>query len=395
VTRVIVTDGEQRAALAAVRSLGAAGHEVYVCSSRPESIAAASRYCAGSHQVHDALSSPDDFVSDVQAVAASRTAAVLLPVSEGSLLAVLPRRERFKCAIPFSAAQSFVDICDKRIVLERATNHGVQVPQQTVIPAKEDISALTNDFRYPVVVKPSRSVAGLEGDRVKVGVAYASDARALRYELNRIPANAYPLLVQQRIIGEGFGISVLVWDGELIAAFAHRRLREKPPTGGVSVLRESIPLNHDLLSRSLALLEDFQWRGVAMVEYKLDEQAKKPYLMEINGRLWGSLQLAIDAGVNFPDLLVQLALGKKPAPVTTYKLGVRSRWEWGDVDNLISSVLHPSRTRAAFPDAPERGRLRAIADFVRGFSRANQPEIFRIDDLGPILRETADWIRRR
>jgi predicted ATP-grasp superfamily ATP-dependent carboligase len=280
-------------------------------------------------------------------------------------------------------------------VLQRATRHGVSVPQQTLIAEKDDPSAANKDFRYPVVIKPSRSVAGGEGDRVRVGVSYASDPRGLRQALNRIPENAYPLLVQQRITGPGFGISVLVWDGELIAAFAHRRLREKPPTGGVSVLRESIALNHDLLSRSLALLQDFQWRGVAMVEYKLEEEANTPYLMEINGRLWGSLQLAIDAGVNFPELLVQLALGNKPAPVTNYKLGVRSRWEWGDVDNLLSSVLHPSRTRAAFPDAPQPGRLRVIADFVLGFSPANRPEIFRRDDLGPILRETADWIRGR
>lgn len=393
--RVVISDGEQRAALAAVRSLGKAGHDVYVCSTRPSSIAGASRYCADANQVADSLTSPAEFVNDLLRITRERRADVMLPVSEPALLAVLPDRGRFQCAIPFASAQSFIDICDKNMVLERAARHGVSVPQQTLILEKGDPNGLKRDFTYPVVLKPSRSVAGKEGDRVKVGVSYAANARGFRDALNRIPANAYPVLVQQRITGPGFGISVLIWDGKLLAAFAHRRLREKPPTGGVSVLRESIPLDHNLLTRSLALLADFQWRGVAMVEYKLDEATGVPCLMEINGRLWGSLQLAIDAGVDFPKLLVDAALGENPAPVTSYAIGVRSRWEWGDVDNLIASVLHPSRFAAAFPETPPRGRLSALSDFVRGFSAANRPEIFRKDDLGPILRETADWFRRR
>jgi hypothetical protein len=36
-----------------------------------------------------------------------------------------------------------------------------------------------------------------------------------------------------------------------------------------------------------------------MVEFK-DDGVNPPCLMEINGRFWGSLQLAIDAGVDFP-----------------------------------------------------------------------------------------------
>jgi hypothetical protein len=131
-----------------------------------------------------------------------------------------------------------------------------------------------------------------------------------------------------------------------------------------------------------------------MVEYKLHTNTGVPYLMEINGRLWGSLQLAIDAGVDFPKLLVELALGATPARVTTYEIGVRSRWEWGDVDHLLASVLHPSRF-ASFPDRPRYPRLAAVAGFIRGFAPGNRHEIFRRDDLGPMIRETTDWFRRQ
>jgi predicted ATP-grasp superfamily ATP-dependent carboligase len=217
----------------------------------------------------------------------------------------------------------------------------------------------------------------------------------LREELEQIPADAYPVLLQQQINGFGLGVSVLLWESDLIAAFAHRRIREKPPSGGVSVLRESIPLDGRLLSQSLALLRNFKWKGVAMVEYKIDGDSGIPYLMEINGRFWGSLQLAIDAGVDFPNLLVQLALGANPKPVTTYRTGVRSRWEWGDIDHLLAIMLRPSKPISTPPTVPKLQRFGAIADFVRGFNRINRTEVFRRDDPRPFYRETVNWFRRR
>ena len=393
--RVLVTDGEQRAALAVVRSLGRTGYEVHVCSSRSHSIAGSSRYCANSRKVADPLRDPERFLSDLTRLAIAMKADVLLPVTEAALLAVLPNRNQFHCAIPFADASTFELICDKREVLKAARTHGIGVPAQEEIATPQDASRPNGELHFPVVLKPCRSVAGIEDQRIHAGVTYAASAESLHDALVRIPIAAYPVLLQQRIDGPGFGISVLVWNGELRAAFAHRRIREKPPSGGVSVLRESIPLDHDLLSRSLALLRDFSWQGVAMVEYKLDEETGLPYLMEINGRLWGSLQLAIDAGVDFPNLLVQCALGANPAPVTTYDSGVRLRWEWGEVDHLLASLFHSSQSVVVSHNKPRRRRLSALNEFFHGFGDANRAEVFRSDDPGPFLRETIDWFRRR
>src|SRR5439155_108988 len=115
-------------------------------------------------------------------------------------------------------------------------------------------------------------------------------------------------------------------------AGAARRLREKPPAGGVSVYRESIAAPPELVAAGTRLLEVLDWRGVAMVECKRDLATNRYVFMEVNGRLWGSLQLAIDAGVDFPALLVACASGREVAPVWDYQVGVRSRWVWGDVD---------------------------------------------------------------
>jgi len=324
-----------------------------------------------------------------------KKADVLLPVTEASLLAVLPRRERFSCVIPFPAADAFERICDKRGVLERAALRGVAVPTQIEIAKPSERKRLDQAPNFPLVLKPSRSVSGPEGGRARAGVAYASDSAELNAALDSFPPAAYPILIQQRITGPGFGISVLLWDGELRAAFAHRRIREKPPSGGVSVLRESIPLDTGLLSKCVDLLRDFNWQGVAMVEFKLDDRSGTPCLMEINGRFWGSLQLAIDAGVDFPNLLVQSALGMNPALATAYRTGVKSRWEWGDVDQLLSTVLHPKKALGRSSPVLRRPRLSAFADFFRAFSSDNSPEVFRHDDPVPFFQETVNWFRGR
>lgn len=94
-------------------------------------------------------------------------------------------------------------------------------------------------------------------------------------------------------------------------------------------------MDEALYERTINLLDAFGWSGVAMVEYKVDERSGEPVLMEINGRFWGSLQLAVDAGVDFPRLLAEINLGGKPPRTRSYRF-VRSRWFWGDVDHAIA-----------------------------------------------------------
>jgi predicted ATP-grasp superfamily ATP-dependent carboligase len=182
---------------------------------------------------------------------------------------------------------------------------------------------------------------------------------------------------------------VLRWDGRTIAVFAHRRLREKPPAGGVSVYRESIAPDPALAAAGCRLLDALDWQGVAMVECKRDAVTGRHVFMELNGRLWGSLQLAIDAGVDFPALLVASALGREVAPVTDYRVGVRSRWFWGDVDQLLSRVRRSPR--ALHLAAGDGSRLLAVRDFFRLHRGLDREEVWRWRDPGPFILETLQW----
>ncbi|HMH26496.1 MAG TPA: ATP-grasp domain-containing protein [Gemmatimonadaceae bacterium] len=393
---VIVTDGEQRAALAVVRSLGAAGYRCIVTSSSFPSIAGASRFVARTVTVPSALERPTEFADAVVALTATEGAAVVLPITEQSLLAILPVRDRLCPAIvPFPDIAAFSALTDKERLLKEASTLGIAIPAQEIV---RDIYALAatdlSRLRYPMVIKPARSVSVHSGARAKFSVSYAADASELHRTLHSLPPAAFPVLLQQRVVGPGTGIFLLLWDGKLKAQFAHERLCEKPPSGGESVYRESVAIDDDLRDRSRALLDRFGWSGVAMVEYKRDSATGQPYLMEVNGRFWGSLQLAIDSGVDFPRILVACALGEDNQKMPSYRVGVRSRWWWGQIDNLVGRAR---RSSTSVPLPPEtRTSVRSVGDLLLGpFRRADYEEVLRWTDPGPFWNETVRWIGRR
>lgn len=391
---VLVTDGEERAALAVVRSLGRTGARVTVVSRRGPSLAGASRFCHRALRAPDPLTSPGDFAGFVAGIVRDLGIQVVLPIAEPSLLALLGERERLRPAvIPFPPLEVFRRLSDKAALLEAAPRFGISVPQQVQVDSREELCARKPGLRFPLVAKPARTVGESLGVRARLGVSHLADAAALDALVAVLPAQAFPLLLQQRIVGPGVGVFLLPWEGLPYAVFSHRRLREKPPAGGVSVYRESIAADPELTRRSLDLLAAFQWEGVAMVEYKVDAETGTPYLMEINGRFWGSLQLAVDAGVDFPRLLLELASGKRPVPVTHYTLGVRSRWWWGDMDHLLSRLRRSNEELAMPPGSPTKAK--AVREFFRLWRPGDRNEILRLSDPMPFVRETADWFARR
>jgi predicted ATP-grasp superfamily ATP-dependent carboligase len=319
-----------------------------------------------------------------------------LPIAEQSVIALLPTRDRlFPATIPFPDIADVDALRDKERLLREAAGLGIMVPAQKVVRDAEDLASVdVSPLRYPVVIKPARSVSECLGPRATFSVSYACDEKELTRKIRVLPPAAFPLLLQERIVGPGIGIFLLLWDGQVMAEFAHQRLTEKPPSGGVSVYRESIVLDENLRDQSVALLKRFNWRGVAMVEYKRDSASGQSYLMEINGRFWGSLQLAIDSGVDFPRILIGCALGESFDGVPTYHAGVRSRWWWGQIDHVVGRVR---RSRQPEPVPPgSRSFPRVLGDLLIGpIRRRDYEEVLRWNDPRPFFNETIRWIRRQ
>lgn len=394
---VLVTDGEERAALAVVRSLGRAGYRVCLCSPRRRSLAGGSRFVLAEMVVPDPLESPQGYAQRVGELVSEWGIDLILPVADGSILSLLPVRDELGAEVVAPSHSSFLAVSNKALVSRVAREVGIAVPRQWVLQSHDQLDeVLEGGVEFPLVIKPARSVGGddeANGRRVRLSVSHAATRAELVEGLSNLPDEAYPVLLQQRIIGPGMGVFLLLWDGELLAAASHRRLREKPPSGGMSVYSESIPIDPLLLERSWRLLDYFAWQGPAMVEYKVDTVTGVPYLMEVNGRLWGSLQLAIDAGVDFPALLIEAARGDPQISEGPYRPGLRLRWWWGDIDHLLIRLRRSNPVLSLPPDAPSR--LQVVREFMRVWRRGERNEVFRLHDPWPLVRETRDWILRR
>ena len=379
--RILITDGNERVTLAAARSLVAAGHEVFVTAPMRWSLAGVSRGVRSHALQSDALSDPRGYVAELRTLTRDEGIDTLLPTTDPSVEAVLEYRAMLpeQLHVPLPSLAAYRAASDKARMLELARNCGLAGPETRVLEGPGAQSRELSDL-FPAVIKPHRSVVTVQGRRRKLAVVPVANAAACDTALAALPREAYPVLVQREVTGAGEGLFALRWNGRVVAMFAHRRLREKPPAGGVSVYRESIPLPPELVRAGVRMLDALDWQGVAMIECKRDAHTGKHVLMEVNARLWGSLQLAIDAGVDFPALLARCVQGEEVPLCHVYRTDVRSRWFWGDVDNLLLRL----RDRA--------WRRGAVRDFLNASAQRDRTEVWRWRDPLPFLVESLQWL---
>ena len=389
---VFVTDGNERAALAVTRSLGQQGIRVVVGAETPRSLAGASRYCTGTWQYPSPLSDPARFVSSLVDAVDLLGVTAIMAVTDSTTQVLAEKRGEFRSSITegIPSSESYDLVSNKYHLMNLA--HELEIPfPKTVFVPDGNIVALRDQVKaYPVVVKPGRSLLKVDEKWNKTSVHFVSNAEELTDLYRRTPYLRSPSLVQQRIEGEGQGIFGLFDHGRPCALFAHRRIREKPPAGGVSVFRESIELPKPMTDYAVRLLERVKWHGVAMVEFKVERQSNVPMLMEINGRFWGSLQLAIDAGLNLPYLLYQAMNGMPVAvPNNAYHIGTKSRWLLGDIDHLLLRLTKSNSELHLDAHALSKGRC--LTEFFKLFQHDLHYEVESLADPGPALVEYRDW----
>ena len=128
-----------------------------------------------------------------------------------------------------------------------------------------------------------------------------------------------------------------------------------------------------------------------MVEFKRDIRDGVAKLMEINGRLWGSLQLSVSSGVDFPDLCLDYYLDRKAfSHISDYRVGHRLKWVLGIIDHLIARLKPGGHILNLPPGFPSRWQvareLMKIGDANTSF------DVFNWEDLKPFIMENIWFI---
>jgi predicted ATP-grasp superfamily ATP-dependent carboligase len=390
--KVLILDGEQRSALAATRSLGAKGVEVVVGGETDQTLAGHSKYCREKVVYPSPARSPQEFVETVREETRKRDISILLPMTEITTTLVLRERDRFEgLGIPFPSYELFDLLTDKWRVMEMAGELGVPIPRTHFIRDLEGLRTVSSETTFPVVLKPYRSRIWCQDRWIEASVKYAHSFRELSAVARRFHCfSHHPFLVQELIHGQGHGIFGLYQNGRSVVFFGHRRLRERPPSGGVSVLSESVEMNQRAFLSAKTILDHVRWHGVAMVEFKISEDGT-PYLMEINPRFWGSLQLSIDGGVDFPWLLYCMESGATCDVPQNYKVGLKNRWLVGDAAHVYSLFARNGKGL----HLPRSQKWHSLLGFLNFFDSTTRYEINRWGDLSPFLFEVKHLMTRR
>ena len=381
--------------LTVVRELGAQGVPVHGIGRSEWAIGRASRYCRSF-----SIRPPDQALSDwLPDVIAATKAGALLAISESDLLmlAALPPVID-GCRILTPRAASLALVLDKRSTLARAEPLGFDVPTNWQPGASDDFASRAGTLAYPVVLKwadPASITHLLESNAVAFEKAeFAGSAGDLLRILERYrPLGRWPM-VQTYCRGVGLGQMLFMADGRATLRFQHRRLHEWPPEGGVSTLCLAEPLDRHRpqMVRSETLLAAIGWEGPAMVEYRYDASSERYWLMEINGRFWGSLPLAWHCGVRFAWEAYRRAVLDDPTAVPVGYARLRARYMIPETRRLIRIAFQPSRIADPF-FRPRRWH--DLASFLLGFVDPHaRYYIFSWRDPGPFFADLASVARK-
>jgi predicted ATP-grasp superfamily ATP-dependent carboligase len=383
---VLILDARCKQSLASARSLGRAGLRVALgeCSSECNQpfpvLSFRSRYSARNVVLPDISGNGAEFGAAVVEFVREHPTRVVLPTCDEAVVAMMAQRERLAelgCVLAL-APNSVLDVAlDKDRTLAVARSLGIEYPKTIRIDSVEDLPTVLGEFGFPFVLKPTTAWTGQTANRI-VPEEVIDKAEAFEVAQRSLDAGA-GVLAQQWACGRREGASLFVVDGEVLASCAHVAHRTSPALGGVSVMRESIPMPADIYAAAVNLVTTIGLQGVCEVEFRRDAD-NRPLLMEINARLAGTIENAVHSGVDFPLMIWQWATGLPVDRSGGYRTGVRTRWLQGDMRWLMNN-----QRRVGRPDSVSRAR--GLWIFTTEFFRTRHYDCLDRRDLGPVLAE--------
>jgi predicted ATP-grasp superfamily ATP-dependent carboligase/protein-tyrosine phosphatase len=303
--KVFVTDANYKHTLGAVRALANEGVDVHVGSNARMALSFYSKHVS-KRFLYPKPTLSASFLRTIARIDDQENYDAILPVGNSAWFSfVTSGSGELKRKIPMPPLDSYMIAYDKVRTLAFAENHGIPMPE-TVFP--EEPESRITQLCYPVIMKPA---FGSGNARVFLNL---DEAMAYRRGLQHKGKQA---VFQEFVYGEGYGFFALYSHGKRIAFFMHRRIREMPPGGGSSSAAEAVYVP-ELLSLGTKVLDSLAWHGVAMVEFRRNARTGEFELLEINPKFWGSLDLAIAAGVNFPYLAARMVAFGDCSPPATY-----------------------------------------------------------------------------
>ncbi|MFC7095956.1 carboxylate--amine ligase [Halobaculum marinum] len=367
---------------AALRSLGRRGVRTVAVSEHDNPPGFASRYCDETHRVPDPVVDVDGYEAALLRLASRADVETVLPFREADVYVLARSRSAFAehVGTPWPDLQTLRGAQDRVRLFEAARAAGVAMPETRLLDEWDD-------WDERVVVKPRYTMYAPEYDDrfdrpapAMCTTRYVApneepDRAAIVEEMGHVP-------LAQRYVpsGDEYAFFAQYDEGEAVATFQHRQRRGLKYCGGPSAYRESVDIP-ELEAAGRRLLDELDWHGVAMVEFLRNPETGEFELMEVNPRFWSSLPFTVQAGVDFPSLYYDQAIGVPIPTEPPYEAEIGGHLLWGEALHLLSVVTdeYPLVERPSF--------ARRLGEVATSLVRSPRFDYLSASDPGPFVRD--------
>lgn len=293
---------------------------------------------------------------------------IVFPIDEPGMLHLAKNKKKIRCSLAFPEFPTLEKVIDKSLLMRHALEQNIPCPLTVSIEHPDDIRKSEISMEFPAILKPRSGSGGK-------GITFVKSVKEFQTIGDGFFDKYGPFLLQEKIpYVNKYTVGVLCdAESKVRRACVIKEIRNYPVETGPACYAETV-YYPELLQLSVELMESLNYFGVADIDFLIDTRTGKPKLMEINPRFWGSLQVAINAGVDFPNLLFELMENGEIEKSLNYKIGIRCRHLiFDDILRLISVI----RSNSGFSY-----KVKTITDFLF-FHPKDSYYIFSLYDLKP------------
>ncbi|MCP1299710.1 hypothetical protein NK356_11065 [Chryseobacterium sp. S0630] len=342
--RILITEANYKNSIALQRELHRENrHQIFAMDKESVFFAKRFGYCK------------DYIVGDLEQSVKQINPEFIIPVGSDAVK-ICSEKYRELCLIPTKESLEIALNKDKMLILNSLSD--VNYPECKLFSNLEELRLYSRD-KNCVVKSSNESLAKFDPLYVKLG----SESEFKKIE--KYLSGGVKLLMQEQVSGVGRGFFCIAKEGKIISYYMHQRIREIPITGGSSTAAKSI-FCEKMFNISKQIIEYLNWSGPLMIEYKYDETKQQYYLIELNPKFWGSLDLSYAVGLNFGKTLIE-AYSNNIEEQTEKKYEVEKKFFWvldGDLLVLLKT-----------------GKLHKIKEYFYKDSYTNLFENFFVDSI--------------
>ena len=361
----LVLDAEMQCSLPVMKSLRKQGFRVTAGSYKKINMGFWSRFPNRRIIYPSPEFFPDEYLERILALTKEHRYAFILPLDDFSCGILAEHKTAFEpyTRIPIVPYEIFMKGRDKAETMKMAREHNIPCPI-THFPDEEKIEDIAKEVTYPVLVKPNIGT----GAR---GISLVQKKEELESTYLKVKAVYGECHIQEHIPHGGLQYKAdffLDDKQDLKAGIVYSKLRYFPIHGGSSVMNRTV-WKPDIMENAVKLLKAMKWYGFADFDFITDPRDGISKIMEINPRLPNTFRIGLDAGIDFPTMIVKLAMGEKIPEFRDYQLDVYLRYLALDVLWFLKSS----------------DRFKAEPSFFKIFGKNLHDQIISLTDPGPIL----------